>query len=114
MALRHRRRSKTTFIGRRRRRTIATARLKMAASCAALLSISLFLSTTTSQIFNTTVFGDYNVTYNVTDNYNTQATEFDFTTTTPSYTKTDPLQHDEPLPVSGSLLTPVTKGRLVT
>lgn len=84
------------------------------ASAGAALWSCLFLSftavttegNTTSHIFNTTAFGDHNITYNVTDNYTTQTTEFESTTTTPSYTNT------EPLPVSGSLLTPVTEGNL--
>uniref|UniRef100_A0A3Q3REE6 Tectonic-1-3 N-terminal domain-containing protein n=1 Tax=Monopterus albus TaxID=43700 RepID=A0A3Q3REE6_MONAL len=54
---------------------------------------------------NTTVFGDHNVTYN--DSYTTTQPDttpaFESTTPTPSYKNTE-----EPLPVSGRLLTPVT------
>ncbi|XP_070819585.1 tectonic-1 [Chaetodon trifascialis] len=68
---------------------------------------------TTSYNLNTTVFGYENVTYDVMDNYtSTQPTEFDSTTPTPSSSSTEetarPTLPTEPLPVSGSLLTPVT------
>ncbi|XP_051277192.1 tectonic-1 isoform X2 [Dicentrarchus labrax] len=68
---------------------------------------------TTSYNFNTTVFGEQNVTFNFTDNYTTTPpTEFDSTTPTPSSSSTDepvqPTLPTEPLPVSGRLLTPVT------
>lgn len=86
----------------------------MASSGAALWLFCLFLSFTavateeniTSHVFNTTAFGDHNVTYDVTNSYSTQPTGFESITTTPSHTNT------EPLPVSGRLLTPVTGGNL--
>ncbi|XP_031733485.1 tectonic-1 isoform X1 [Anarrhichthys ocellatus] len=97
----------------------------MAVSAAVLWSTSnlcLFLlysavtthENTTSYSLNTT-YCDQNVTNNVTDNYTTtQPTDFDSTTpTTPRYSRTEePIQPTlpaEPLPVSGRLLTPVTK-----
>lgn len=71
---------------------------------------------TTSYNLSTTVFGYENTTYNIMDNYtNTQPAEFDSTTPTPSYISTEepvqPTLSSEPLPVSGSLLTPVTNGK---
>uniref|UniRef100_UPI0037E71082 tectonic-1 n=1 Tax=Semicossyphus pulcher TaxID=241346 RepID=UPI0037E71082 len=100
----------------------------MAASASVLCSnlFSLFLlftavttnENTTSNNLNTTVFGDKNVTYDAVENYTTtQPTEFESTTSTPSYSSTEepvqPTLPAEPLPVNGRLLTPVTNvGRL--
>ncbi|XP_070769726.1 tectonic-1 [Enoplosus armatus] len=68
---------------------------------------------TTSYNLNTTaVFGDQNVTYNVTDERTTtQPTEVDSTPTPSDSSTAEPLRPTlptEPLPVSGRLLTPVT------
>lgn len=71
---------------------------------------------TTNYNLNTTVFGDQNATYIDMANYTTtQPTEFDSTTSTPSFSSTEepvqPTLPAEPLPVSGRLLTPVTNSK---
>ncbi|XP_041846206.1 tectonic-1 [Melanotaenia boesemani] len=68
----------------------------------------------TSGDFNTTALDDQSFIYNATDNYTTTDLPKPPTTTpTPSYSSTEPVPPAEPLPVSGSLLTPVTDvGRL--
>ncbi|XP_040904647.1 tectonic-1-like isoform X2 [Toxotes jaculatrix] len=67
----------------------------------------------TKQTFNVTASGDYNVTFNVTDNSTTrQPTELVATEPTPSYISTEepvqPTAPAKPLPVSGLLLIPAS------
>lgn len=86
--------------------------------CLFLLSTAVTAHGNTTSYNLNTVYGDQNVTYNVTDNYTTtQPTEFDSTTpTTSNYISTDepvqPTTPAEPLPVTRRLLPPVTEGDL--
>ncbi|XP_056295551.1 tectonic-1 isoform X2 [Pseudoliparis swirei] len=83
--------------------------------CLFLLSTAVTAHGNTTSYNLNTVYGDQNVTYNVTDNYTTtQPTEFDSTTpTTSNYISTDepvqPTTPAEPLPVTRRLLPPVTE-----
>ncbi|TNN44378.1 Tectonic-1 [Liparis tanakae] len=83
--------------------------------CLFLLSTAVTAHGNTTSYNLNTVYGDQNVTYNVTDDYTTtQPTEFDSTTpTTSNYSSTDepvqPTTPAEPLPVTRRLLPPVTE-----